>query len=129
MRGKNGDIWEYADPVFPQSYSDLTHVSEWVLCRCGELKKRKNRAKNEKLRFAKKLFYFCVFTSWTLFWWSVWIGKVAWGKCACQKIFLTYRHQLRCAVLEISSYKGLIFSQSYFGAQHRCNRSCYLVLI
>ena len=90
-------------------------------------KKWKKRAKNEKLRFAKKKFYFCMFTSWTFFWGSVRIEKVAWGRCARQNFFLTFRHQLRCAISEISSYNGLIFSESYFGAHHRYNRSCYLV--
>ena len=92
-------------------------------------KKGKKRAKNENCVVEKKLCYFCVFTSWTFFWGSVRIEKDAWERCARQKFFLTFCHQLRCAILEISSYKSLIFSESYFGAQHWCNRSCFLVII
>ena len=46
----------------------------------------------------KTLFYFCVFTSWILFWGSILIGKIVWGRCARQKKFLTW-----CEILEISS--------------------------
>ena len=82
MRGENGDIWEFAGPFFPQSCSDLSYVSEWVLWMCGgsqwyqmiplwdvsrystkiqtasSSKKWKKRAKNGKSRFAKNAFLF-----------------------------------------------------------------------
>ena len=35
---------------------------------------------------------------------SLWIEKIAWERCSRQKFFLTFRNQLRCAILEILSY-------------------------
>ena len=67
-------------------------------------KKGGKRAKNDKLRFAKTTIFFCVFTSWTLFLGSIRIRKVVWRRCARQKNFFTFGHQLRCAILEIASY-------------------------
>ena len=64
--------------------------------------KKEQKTKNRILQ--KTLFYFCMFTSWILFWGSIRIGKTVWGRCARQKVFLTFCRQLRCEILEISSY-------------------------
>ena len=63
-----------------------------------KLKKKKRKMKNRVLQ--QTLFYFCVFTSWTLFWGSIRIGKIVWERCARQKNFLNFWHQLRCANFE-----------------------------
>ena len=68
---------------------------------------QKNGKKEQKMKnhiLQNKLFYFCVFTSWALFWGSIRIGKIVWGRFARQKNFLTFCRQLRCEILEISSY-------------------------
>ena len=71
------------------------------LRRVQKMGKKEQKIKNCVLQ--KLLFFFCVFTSWTLFWASIRIGKPVWGRCARQKKFLNFGNQLRCAILEISS--------------------------
>ena len=73
--------------------------------RLRQVQKNGKKEQNMKNRVLKnELFYFCVLTSWTSFWGSMRIGKIVWGKCACRKNFLTFCRQLRCEMLEISSY-------------------------
>ena len=75
---------------------------EFRLHRVQKRGKKEQKMKNCVLQ--KKLFYFCMFTSWTQFWGSMRIKKIAWGRCARQKNFLNFGNQLRCAISEISSY-------------------------
>ena len=67
---------------------------------------RKNAKKEQKMKnhvLQKTVFHFSVFTSWKWFLGLIWVEKIVWGRCACQKFFLTFCRQLRCAILEISS--------------------------
>ena len=76
------------------------------------LRRVKKRGKKEQKM--ENCVFFCVFTSWTLFWGSIRIRKVVWGRCARQKIFLNFGNQLRCAISEISSYNiHYVFSNKY----------------
>ena len=63
---------------------------------------------------------------------SIRIGKIVWGRCARQKIFLNFGNQLRCAISEISSYSVyerhrchcmLGVRQSTFGIRHSTFRA------
>ena len=58
---------------------------------------QKNGKKEQKMKnrvLQKTLFYFCVFTSWTLFWRSIRIGNIVWGRCARRNFFFTFcRHK------------------------------------
>ena len=83
-----------------------------------KLKKKKRKMKNRVLQ--QTLFYFCVFTSWTLFWGSIRIGKIVWERCARQKNILTFCRQLRCEILEISSYKGLMLPPIFINTTCTC---------
>ena len=92
---------------------------------CVEFKKMEKRAKNENSRFAKNTFAFfqyyvlstdflallnCKLSIVGLFWGLIRIGKIVWGRCARQKNFLTFCRQLRCEILEISSYIGAVIT-------------------
>ena len=54
---------------------------------------QKNGKKEQKMKnrvLQKTLFYFSVFTSWTLFWGLIRVEKIVWGRCARQKIFFDF---------------------------------------
>ena len=88
---------------------------------------QKNWKKEQKMKnrvLPKTLFYFSVFTSWKWFWGLIRVEKMVWRKCNRQKIFLTFCRQLRCAILEISSYNiYLVIYQeaSWFDLKIECN--------
>ena len=84
---------EKANGTIIEGVQYLVHFYSTQIQTASSSKKGEKRAKNKKLRFAKKLSFFCMFTSWTLFWGSIRIEKIGWGRCACQNFFLTFRQQ------------------------------------
>ena len=66
--------------------------------------KWKKRSINVKSHFAKNTFLFLRVHEWTLFWGSIRIWKIVWGRYARQKNFWSFCSQLRFEILEIFSY-------------------------
>ena len=105
MRGENGNTHVLTSLRCQNGYCECGESQRYHYGRCAMLKlifvapkfrlrrvrKRGKKSKKWKIAFCKKkVFYFCIFTSWTLFWGSIRIEKIMWGRCARQKNFLTF---------------------------------------
>ena len=129
-------LLKYQNRYFGYGRSQRYHYGRYAMLklplvapkfRLRRVKKRGKKSKKWKIAFCKNNFFFCIFTSCTLFWGSIRIRKFVWGRCARQKNFSNFGNQLRCAISEISSY-GVFIAHFYTHtvqnyAWHTCQRN------